>query len=118
MDIDELIQQVTADFRDRAETLRQDGCDERGAGIWTRAAEALEEQFHEWALEAVPLKQAAEETGYSYSALDKMERRGELEDVSEDGTRRVRRWDLPRKPNPPGSDAEPDLADLRLGRSG
>lgn len=116
MDIDELIQQVTADFRDRAETLHQDGCDERGAGIWSRAADALEEQFQEWAFEAVPLKQAAEETGYSYSALDKMARRGELEDVSEDGTRRVRRRDLPRKPNTPGRDTEPDLADRRLGK--
>lgn len=114
---DELVDDVSAEFRSRAQTLREEGFDERGAAIWNRAAGVLQERYEEWALEAVTLSRAARETAYSRSALRKMVNRGDLEDVSDDGTCRVRRGDLPRKATPLGRDAEPELADLRLGRA-
>jgi hypothetical protein len=58
----------------------------------------LEQRGREHELEALTLDQAAAESGYTYSALEKMMRRGELQNVGKKGAPRVRRGDLPRKP--------------------
>lgn len=117
MQFDDFIQELALEYRDRAEAVREYARDERVASIWEAAADVLEGRFEKWALEAITLTEAAEETHYTRSALTKMVSRGDLEDVSDGGTCRVRRRDLPRKPTRPGNDAEPDLADLRLGGS-
>ena len=65
-------------------------------------------------MEALTLGQAAGESGYTYSALEKMLRRGELPNVGERGSPRVRRGDLPRKAARQHSGDQPDLAERVL----
>jgi hypothetical protein len=60
-------------------------------------AAQLESAAREHALEALTLDEARNESGYSYSALQKMVASGELENVGNKGSPRVRRGDLPRK---------------------
>jgi hypothetical protein len=60
-------------------------------------AAELEAWERERALELLTLEQASAESGYTYSAIEKMLRRGELVNLGKKGTPRVRRGDLPRK---------------------
>ncbi len=73
----------------------------------------MEAALREQALEALTLNEASEESGYSYSALQKMVADGKLPNLGDRNRPRVRRGDLPRKagqlPRGP-SDGEPDLA--------
>jgi hypothetical protein len=74
-----------------------------------RQLEAFEQERQ---LEALTLEQAVIESGYSYSALEKMVRAGQLQNVGIRGKPRVRRGDLPRKviaPKPMTATG-PDLA--------
>ena len=66
--------------------------------------------------EALTLEKAAAESGFSYSALEKLIRRGELPNLGQKGRPRVRRGDLPRKPTKPGPQAVgiPDIAEQVL----
>ena len=83
-------------WRQEAGVLRR-----RGAANQADALESCADELEAWererALEALTLEDAERESGYSYSALEKMVRRGELENVGEKGRPRVRRGDLPRK---------------------
>jgi hypothetical protein len=76
-------------------------------------AEELEARQREYQLEALSLCEAEEETGLSYSALQKMVADGRVYNVGEKHQPRVRRGDLPRKAgrlaSEPGK-GEPDLA--------
>ena len=64
-------------------------------------------------LEALTLSEAAEESGYTYSTLQKMLADGKLPNIGDKHRPRLRRGDLPRKagqlPRGP-SVGEPDLA--------
>ena len=60
-------------------------------------ADELEETWREWELEALTLEEAAAESGYSYSSLQKRVSAGEIPNVGEPRKPRVRRQDLPRK---------------------
>ena len=107
---------LTAQWRDEAESLRK-----RGAGaqavLLESCAEELETVLRERDLEALTLQGASEESGYSYSALQKMVAEGKLPNIGDKNRPRVRRGDLPRKagqlPRGP-SDGEPDLAEKVL----
>lgn len=57
----------------------------------------LEAHIRERELEALTIDEAAQESGYSYSAIQKMVSSGELENVGRKHAPRVRRGDLPRK---------------------
>jgi hypothetical protein len=106
-------------WRHEAEILRRRGALAQADALESCAAE-LEEFERERSLEALTLEQAAGESGYSYSALEKMVRRGELVNVGERGSPRLRRGDLPRKPTRPGLQAvgPPEIAEQVLdGRS-
>jgi hypothetical protein len=83
-------------WRADADVLRHRGADMQ-AGVLAQCAQELEAALREAALEALTLEQAAEESGYSYSALQKKVASGELENVGERHKPRVRRGDLPRK---------------------
>ena len=73
-------------------------------------ADEIEERALAHILEELTLSDATEESGYSYSALQKMVASGELANLGDKGSPRVRRGDLPSKPNAPHSQiAEPDL---------
>ncbi len=69
-----------------------------------RCALELEQFAQELEVETLMLKDAAAESGYSYSALEKMLRAGQLPNAGSKGRPRVRRGDLPRKP-PRGTQA-------------
>lgn len=83
-------------WRQEAALLRR-----RGAGAQAVTLESCADELEAWehrrTLETLTLEEAGQESGYSYSALEKMVRRGELENVGEKGRPRVRRGDLPRK---------------------
>ena len=96
-------------WRDEADTLRRRGATAQ-AVVLESCAEELETVLRERDLEALNLRGASEESGYSYSALQKMVAEGKLPNMGDKNRPRVRRGDLPRKagqlPRRP-SDGEP-----------
>lgn len=60
-----------------------------------------------WYTEELTLRQAAEESGFSYSTLQQMK----TLNVGTAGSPRIRRCDLPRKPRRIGPQGAPDIAD-------
>lgn len=88
---------LLARWRADAAVLRLRGAPGQADALESCAAE-LEAYEREKALEALTLEQAAGESGFSYSALEKMIRRGMLLNVGGKGSPRVRRGDLPKKP--------------------
>lgn len=105
--------QIADGWRDDAETLRR-----RGAHAQAEAVEScvmdLEHAVREWELEELTLEQAAEESGYSYSAIQKKVRVGEIPNAGARGRPRIRRCDLPvlrQHPQRPRLETgEPDVA--------
>ncbi len=78
-------------------------------------AKELEEEDRLSALEAITLEQAEGESGYSYSALQKMVSRGRIPNAGTAHRPRIRRCDLPKKPGgPENANGEPNLVDLVL----
>ncbi len=73
-------------------------------------AQELETALRECELEELTLQGAADESGYSYSAIQKKVADGELQNVGDKNRPRVRRGDLPRKGRRPKPKGEPDLA--------
>ena len=71
----------------------------------------LEDAIRSWLAEELTLDKAADESGYSYSSLQKRIANGDLPNVGGKGSPRVRRSDLPCKG---GGFSEPDLAALVL----
>lgn len=112
--------QLAACWRQDAEILRRRGAAAH-AEVLESCAEELEARQREYQLEALSLCQAAEETGLSYSALQKMVANGRVANVGNKHRPRIRRGDLPRKAGRLASergDGEPDLAGQVLaGRS-
>lgn len=74
----------------------------------------MEAYERERELEALTLEQAAQESGYSYSQLQKLLAGGTLPNVGAKNHPRVRRGALPRKPGTqqPDDGGEPQLAVL------
>ena len=79
-------------------------------------ASELEQAQREWELKELTLQEAEAESGYSYSALQKMVAGGQLENVGDKGSPKVRRRDLPRRPRSAAASRfeEPDLAEELL----
>ena len=77
-------------------------------------ADEIEEKAYAYALEQLTLRDAAVESGYSYSAVQKMVASGELENLGDKGSPRVRRCDLPKKHTQRVLVGEPDLAGMIL----
>ncbi len=111
MGVAALVQQ----WRDEAKLLRRRGADGQAAALESCASE-LEEEVRRFALETLTLAQAEGESGYSYSALEKMVADGRLPNAGAPHRPRIRRCDLPRKPSAgrEQAKAEPDLASLVL----
>lgn len=106
-----------------ASLLRWRGLD-REATFLESCARDLEEHAHAWAMEALTLEEAADESGYSYSALQQKVAGGEIPNAGERGAPRILRRDLPLKARPPRptgrrtTHGAPPIADLLLERSG
>ena len=82
--------------RSAADLLRRYG-DEQGAIVCELHAGDLEAAWREWELEELTLDKAAQESGYTRSALEKMIQRGGLKNAGEPGRPRVRRRDCPKR---------------------
>ena len=87
---------LLARWRAEAAILRRGGAQPQAEALESCAAE-LEEFERARELEALSLEQAVAESGFSYSALQKMLAEGELLNVGRKGKPLVRRGDLPRK---------------------
>jgi len=83
-------------WRSEATLLRRRGAHQQ-ADVLESCAADLEAWLREHDLEALTLEQAAIESGYSYSALQKKVAGGELANVGKKHAPRIRRADLPRK---------------------
>ena len=112
---------LPAQWRSEAEHLRVLGAAHQAKAIEWCAGE-LEQAQREWELEELTLQEAADASGFSYSAIQKMVANEELPNVGGKGSPRVRRGDLPKKPSKrePGLESDgPDLAgELLLSRMG
>ena len=106
-------------WRCEAETLRKLGATAQ-AVLLESCVDELEAAQQEQALEALTLNQATQESGYSYSALQKKVASGELPNMGTKNRPRVRRGDLPRKAGQLAKvtrDGEPDLVGMILSTS-
>ena len=113
------ISRLTTRWRAEAEILHRRGADEQAAVLESCASD-LEQEGRLFSLEALTLQQAAEESRYSYSALEKMVRSGRVPNAGLAGLPRIRRGDLPKKPGSSREprEGEPDLAQLVLAGKG
>ncbi len=102
-------------WREDATLLRRRGAVAQAATLESCASE-LEEEGRRSSFEAITLQQAADESRYSYSALQKMVATGRIPNVGGPHRPRVRRGDLPKKASVVREEAkgEPDLASLVL----
>jgi len=114
-----LLARITTRWRRDAEILHRRGGDEQAAVLESCVAD-LEEEARTYSLEALTVGQAANESGYSYGALQKMVSEGTIPNVGKKGAPRIRRGDLPKKPGSSheSSKSEPDLAELVLAGKG
>lgn len=114
-----LIARLGTRWRTEAEIPHRRGADQQAAVLESCASE-LEQEGRLFSLEEITLEQAEHESGYSYSALEKMVRSRRIPNAGPPGHPRIRRKDLPKKPG--GSceprEGEPDLAELVLARTG
>ena len=108
MNIDRL-RELAEGWRAEALVLRK-----RGATAQAKALESCvadhEQVLDTWYTEELTLRQASEESGFSYSRLQQMKSLN----VGASGARRIRRCDLPRKARRSGpqlATGQPDLAD-------
>lgn len=101
-------------WRTRARELEELGAIPQARTLeW--CASDLEQAQLDWEMEELTLHQAEAESGYSYSALQKMRANGQLRNVGDRYSPRVHRRDLPRKPRPaPSGYEEPDLVEELL----
>jgi hypothetical protein len=98
--------QLPERWRAEAAILRRRGAAAQ-AELLESCATDLEQDERERGLQALTLEDAAAQSGYSYSALQKMVADGQLLNVGKKGKPLVRRGDIPRKPR---RREAPDLA--------
>ena len=105
MNIDAL-RSFTDGLRAEVTQLRHRGLTET-ADVLESVANDHERVLNEWHTEELTLREAEEESGFSYSRLQQMKHLN----VGTAGSPRIRRCDLPRKPRRSGPQLGPDLAD-------
>jgi hypothetical protein len=101
-------------WREEASLLRR-----RAASIQADVLESCAAELAAWAqereLQPLTLEQAAAESGYTYSAIEKMVRRGAIGNVGKKGAPRIRRGDLPRRAAGRARPPAPEISALALG---
>ena len=115
----QFVSRLSARWQGDAAILHRWGATAQAAAVEVCASE-LEDEVRTFSLEWLSLGQAEEESGFSYSALEKMVRNGRILNVGSPGHPRIRRCDLPKKPSSrsESSKGEPDLAGLVLAGKG
>ena len=103
--------ELASRWRNEAEIFERRGAANQAATLKS-CADELEQWMHERELEKLTLIQAAKESGYSYSALQKMVADGRLPNVGDKNRPRVRRGNLPQKPRRLGPAQENGGLDL------
>ena len=88
---------LAARWRAEVDVLRKRGAEVVAAAVES-CADELEQSLREAALEALTLNEAAEESGYSKAHLSRLIATDRLPNVGKKGSPRIRRGDLPRKP--------------------
>ncbi len=89
---------LPADFRRRAEFLRENGAAEQAATAWEKAATEVEAALRADRLEELTLPEASLECGYSTDHLRRLIRDGTIPNAGDEREYRILRRDLPRKP--------------------
>ncbi len=103
---------LASEWRETAKNLLRFGANEQALTL-QRCADDLEEWWRIWQTEPLTLEEAAEESGYSYSSLQKKVALGGIPNIGKAGAPRVQRQFLPRKAPKPRFElesGEPDLA--------
>jgi hypothetical protein len=103
--VDGFVAAFVGRVRARASTLRAYGAVE-AATACEAVADELEQQFRSWWQAEMTVVEAAKESGYSPDRLRELVHEGRIPDRREAGSTgaiRVRRSDLPRRPNRPDS---------------
>ena len=83
-------------WKEKATELRRFGAEDQAVTL-EYCADDLEEMWRVWQEEPLTLEEAAEESGFSYSSLQKRVASGEIPNVGKSGAPRVQRQALPRK---------------------
>lgn len=109
------ITEIAERWRREADSYERDVALVSGDAVLRRVADELEAAWREWELEELSVAQAANESGYTISAIEKQLRWGRIPNAGEAGRPRIRRSDLPRKAGRRGDPEEPDLAGRVLG---
>jgi hypothetical protein len=84
-------------FRETAACLRENGAAVQAATAWERAADEVEASLRGHGSEALTLRVAAKESGYTSGHLSRKIRDGTLPNAGEKNAPRIYRRDLPRK---------------------
>jgi hypothetical protein len=105
-------QRLSEEWRARATMFRSYGAD-AAAKTLEECARELELGFETWLDQPLTLDEAAAESGYSYSSLQKRVSNQELPNAGDKGTPRVRRRHLPYKPRVEPGGGIADAALLR-----
>ncbi len=83
-------------WREKATEFRRFGAEDQAFTL-EYCADDLEETWRIWQEEPITLEEAVEESGHTYSSIQKKVASGEIPNIGEPGAPRVRRADLPRK---------------------
>lgn len=102
---------LAQEWRAKAKEMRRYSADEAAATLES-CADDLEETWRIWETEPLTLEEAADESGYSYSAIQKQVASGQIPNVGEKGCPRVQRKDLPRKAGLAESSAMDEVDEL------
>ena len=101
---------LTAQWRDEAETLRRRGAEVQAVALET-CADELERALRERDNELLNLTEAARLSGYSSEHLGRMVRDGVIPNAGRPNAPRIRHGDLPRKVGLPQGDKPMHIAD-------
>ena len=105
------MQALPAEFRRRAEFVRENAAAEQAATAWEKAATEVEAALSGHLDEPLSLQEAATESGYTRRHLKRLNREGKLT-IQDDGC--VLRRHLPRKPGADVADDMPDVSSSRV----
>ncbi len=100
------LQEFTDSLRTEVAQLRHRGLSEL-ADVLESVANDHEQVLNDWHAEELTLRQAEQESGFSYSRLQQMKSLN----VGSTGNPRIRRCDLPRKARRSSLQLAPDIAD-------
>ena len=95
--VEQFVTERVSAWREEAAQLKKRGLHE-AASLMESLTDDLEAAARAWLDELLTLDKAAEISGYAYSSLERMVRRGELPNAGAKGSPRIRRRDLPRRP--------------------